>query len=219
MKSKVKKRNYGLWLFCWSIWLLLSFPVSSQEQTQSNSLPAHRGATRKNVPPRLPQSGTELKSSCSEQTIETLTTQLLRDLPNYANRVSQRDRRFSRATDVYSYMLVAGKPEFAPLPLNPGGFSSDVSKNNSVASEKVEQVFFTTLERLYVKRKAVQLQQFHWLFLTKTKSGWRLVTMYSQIGHYPANEPPTPPRESSNGVIAQAVNTWLRDCQAGSVRF
>lgn len=218
MKSKVKKRNYRLWLFCWSIWLLLSFPVSSQEQTQNSPI-AQKSTTSKNSQRQLPQSGTKLKSSCSDQTLERLTTQLLRDLPNYSNRVSQRARRLSRPTDAYSYMLVAGKPEFAPLPLNPSRFSSDVSKNNSLASEKVEQVFFTTLERLYVKHSSVQLQQFHWLFLTKTKSGWRVVTMYSQIGHYPANEPPTPPRESSNGVIAQAVNTWLRDCQAGSLRF
>jgi len=57
------------------------------------------------------------------------------------------------------------------------------------------------------------------LFLTKTKSDWRFVMMYSQTGLHPKNQPPTPPRDSSNGDIAQAVNAWLRDCQAGSVRM
>lgn len=147
---------------------------------------------------------------CSDQTLETLTTQLLRDLLSYANRVTQRARNLKRAVDVYSYVLVAGKPEFAPLPLNPSGFSSD----ELTTSEGVEQVFFTTLERQYISRKAVQLQLFHWLFLTKTTNGWRVVMMFSQTGYYSANKPPTPPRDSTNGVVAQAVNLWLRDCQA-----
>jgi len=111
-------------------------------------------------------------------------------------------------------MLVAGRPEFAPLPLNPSGYSTDALKTTS---EKVEQVFFTTLERQYILGKAVDLQQFHWLFLTKTKSGWRMAMMFSQIGYYPATKPPTPPRDSSNGDIAQGINAWLRDCQAGSL--
>lgn len=152
---------------------------------------------------------------CANQNLEDLTTGLLHDLPSYANRASQRARRLSRATDVYSYMVVAGRPEFAPLPLNPSGYTADSLKT---ASEGVEQVFFTTLERQYTAGKAVQLQQFHWLFLTKTKSDWRFVMMFSQTGLHPKNEPPTPPRDSSNGDIAQGVNAWLRDCQAGSVR-
>ena len=44
----------------------------------------------------------------------------MRDLPSYANRASQRARRLQRKTDVYSYMSVAGKPDFTPLPLNSG---------------------------------------------------------------------------------------------------
>lgn len=152
---------------------------------------------------------------CSNQNLEALTTQLLQDLPNYANRASQRARRLSRATDAYSYMVVAGRPEFTPLPLNPSGYTADSVKT---ASDGVEQVFFTTLERQYTSGKAFQLQQFHWLFLAKTKSDWRFVMMFSQIGSFPKNQPPTPPRDSSNGVIAQGITAWLRDCQAGGVR-
>ena len=90
--------------------------------------------------------------------------------------------------------------------------SVDAPRTNS---DGVEQVFFTTLERQYTARKAVQLQQFHWLFLTKSESGWRKVMMFTQTGYYPVNkQPPSPPRDSSNGVIGQAVDTWLQDCRA-----
>lgn len=208
MKSGVKKKNKSLWLLGCGFWLLISnaldTPVKAKNLTPSPSGQAQRGAV-----------GAK-KSSCVNQNLEALTTQLLRDLPSYANRASQRARRLSRATDVYSYMVVAGRPEFAPLPLNADGYTADSVKTTSVG---VEQVFFTTLERQYSAGKAVQLQQFHWLFLTKTKSDWRFVMMFSQTGLHPKNQPPTPPRDSSNGDIAQAVNAWLRDCRAGSVRI
>lgn len=42
--------------------------------------------------------------------------------------------------------------------------------------------------------------------------------MFSRTGIYPGGRPPTPPRDSSEGVIAQAIRTWLRDCQAEPVR-
>jgi hypothetical protein len=42
---------------------------------------------------------------------------MLRDLPSYANRTSQRARHLNRTTDISSYMLLAGRPEFAPLKL------------------------------------------------------------------------------------------------------
>ncbi len=156
---------------------------------------------------------TTLSSTCPSD-VEILTTELLRDLPSYANRISQRARRLSRTADVYSYVLVAGHPEFAPLTLGPGEYTSDAAV---VAPEPI-QVFFTTLERQYTLGKAFELQQYHWLFLTQTASDWRLAMMFSQIGSYPARMPPTPPRDSSNGVIAQAIRTWLGDCRAGAVR-
>ncbi|MEO1374951.1 MAG: hypothetical protein AAFW70_11635, partial [Cyanobacteria bacterium J06635_10] len=67
--------------------------------------------------------------------------------------------------------------------------------------------------------RAVQLQGFHWLFLTKTENGWRMAMMYSQTGGYPKQKPPTPPRDSSNSAVAQGIKTWLRDCRAESVKF
>lgn len=156
---------------------------------------------------------TKEKSSCANQDLEKLTNKMLRDLPAYFNRATQRARRLDRSVEVYSYMLVAGKPDFQPLPLRSWG---DVATDGGGG---VKQVFFTTLERQYLKGKAVQLQGFHWLFLTKTQSGWRVAMLYSQIGGYPKRKPPTPPRESSNSAVGQGIKTWLRDCRAETVRF
>jgi len=212
-----------------------SFPVSDWERTSRGSaspltdnlrqsrlvgIPWQSQGTRKlsataSQPTQRRDTGNE-KSFCSEQNIENLITPLLRDLPSYTNRASQRARRLKRKTDVYSYMSVAGKPDFTPLPLN-GINTTDAPKSSE---EKVEQVFFTTLERQYIRGRSVQLQEFHWLFLTKSQSGWRKVTMFSQIGSYPVTKnPPTPPRDSSNGTVAQGINAWLRDCRAGSIRM
>ncbi|WP_228020424.1 MULTISPECIES: hypothetical protein [Sphaerospermopsis] len=163
----------------------------------------------------------DVSSSCSQQSLESLTTRLMLDLPSYANRVIQRSRRLSRSVDIYPYILVAGKPEFQNLPLSPGINTANNTANNTnnYASQGVEQVFFTTLERQYVNKKAVELQQFHWLFLTKTTLGWQVVMMFTQTGEYPVKPPIAPPRDSSQGAIAQGVKLWLRDCEAGSVNY
>jgi hypothetical protein len=147
--------------------------------------------------------------------VETLTSQLIRDLPSYANRVIQRSRRLNRTVDSFSYVLVAGKPEFAPLSLGPGQYSSAASVADV---EPPKQVFITTLERQYLRGKAIESQHYHWLFLTQTPSGWRLALMFSRIGSSSPGRSPTPPRESSKGVIGQAVTIWLRDCRAGAIR-
>ncbi|MHC5596482.1 MAG: hypothetical protein ACYTXC_11090 [Nostoc sp.] len=207
LASSLSQKNYS-WLLACGFWVLVSnslaYPAFSINLTPKPSALAER----ENVTDGA-------RSSCSEQNLETLTIQLLQDLPSYSNRASQRARRLRRSSDVYSYMLVAGRPEFAPLPLNLEKYSSDAAKSSASG---VEQVFFTTLERQYIGKKAVELQEFHWLLLTKTKAGWQLVMMFSQIGSYSAQQPVSPPRNSSNGTVAQGVNAWLRDCQAGSVR-
>jgi hypothetical protein len=38
--------------------------------------------------------------------------------------------------------------------------------------------------------------------------------MFSQTGEYPVKPPIAPPRDSSNGAIAQGVKLWLRDCHS-----
>ncbi len=192
----VKKRDYYLLLLC-SFWIFLSNPFNYSVLAAKVI-----NNTKQN--------------SCSNQDLATLTTRLMRDLPAYFNRATQRARRLDRSVQVYSYMLVAGKPDFQPLPLKSWTDEADKSANEK---NGVEQIFFTTLERQYVKGKAVQLQGFHWLFLTKTESGWRVAMMYSQTGGYPKQKPPTPPRESSDSAVAQGIKTWLRDCRAETLRF
>ncbi|MEH1929939.1 MAG: hypothetical protein V7K14_11075 [Nostoc sp.] len=205
--SSLRKKNYS-WLLACGFWVLVSnslaYPAFSTNFTPKLSAIAEKENVNGGA-----------RSLCSEQNLEILTIQLLQDLPSYTNRVSQRARRLSRSSDVYSYILVAGRPEFTPLPLNLEEYSADASKS---AASAVEQVFFTTLERQYIGKKAVELQEFHWLLLTKTKSGWQLVMMFSQVGSHSTPQPLSPPRDSSNGTVAQGVKTWLRDCQAGSVR-
>lgn len=194
----VKKNNYYLLFLC-SFWFVLSNTFNYPGLAASSVV-----------------NNTKEKTSCSFQDLSTLTTKLLRDLPAYFNRATQRARRLDRSVEVYSYMLVAGKPDFTPLPLKSWTDETDKSTGEK---KGVEQVFFTTLERQYVKGKAVQLQGFHRLFLTKSESGWRMSMMYSQTGGYPKQKPPTPPRESSNSAVAQGIKTWLRDCRAQSLRF
>ncbi len=147
--------------------------------------------------------------------VNTLTAHLLRDLPGYANRVIQRARRLNRTVDVFSYVLVAGRPEFEPLTLGPGQYTD---ANSAANVEPPAQVFFTTLERQYQRGRAIESQHYHWLFLTQTPDGWRLAMMFSRFGSSSRERPPTPPRESSGGTIGQAVNNWLRDCRAGNIR-
>jgi hypothetical protein len=191
MTAKVKNKNYRLWLIAFSFSLVAANTLFLINETATAT--------------------SRLTTVCSAQSLENLTSQLLQDLPSYANRATQRARRRSRSSDIYSYMLVAGRPEFIPLPLN-------VDESKSTTTE-VKQVFFTTLERQYIAGKAVESQQFHWLLLTKSNTGWRFVMMFTQIGSYPQKQVVSPPRDSSNGVVAQAIKTWLRDCRADSVRI
>jgi hypothetical protein len=154
------------------------------------------------------------KNSCPSE-VEPLIMVMLRDLPGYGNRVIVRSRnRYAEMSSLTS-IITAGRPEFEPLPLAPGTTSKIPSKD---AQSNLQQVFITTLERQNTAGKLVDLQQFHWLFLTKTQRGWQLALMFTRTGSFPAGQPPTPPRESSQGIIGQAVQTWLRDCNLGAVR-
>lgn len=145
------------------------------------------------------------------KTISSLTDQLLKDLPGYANRVIQRSRLPSRNQSNSTYIILAGEPEFNPLSQNMSGDYVPVFPNTE--TEAVKQVFFTTLERQYSKQKVYSVENYHWLFLTATEQGWYLVTLYSRFGLPDSNHPPTPPQETSNGIIGTAIELWLRDCR------
>jgi hypothetical protein len=113
-------------------------------------------------------------------------------------------------------MLIASQPDFEPLDLTDRAFGAGLDSESDI-----RQVFFTTLERQYLSRQVVSLQQFHWLFLVQAEDGWRSVLLYSSLGGDPASpladQRLTPPQESSQGVVGQAVRLWLRDCRAGTV--
>jgi hypothetical protein len=142
--------------------------------------------------------------------VADLTPTLLRDLPSYANRVIARSYKLENIGTM-SQVVTAGKAEFVPLPVSaePGGVDPNL-----------KQVFFTTLERQRSGDQMVELQQYHWLFLTRTEAaGWQLALSYSRTAAYPSAEKAvSPPRESSAGPIAQGVKLWLRDCEAGTIR-
>ncbi len=138
--------------------------------------------------------------------LEPLIEQMLKDLPSYANRVIQRSR-FPKSKDSSSiYVLLAGKPNYNPLPLT-------VLQYQKVLPDKTEQVFFTTLERHFTNQGFQERQNSHWLFLTSLGGSRKLVMLYTQLGSTMPNQPPLPPLETSQGIIGQAVSLWLRDCQ------
>lgn len=151
-------------------------------------------------------------TSCPEN-LETLVAALLRDLPSYANRVASRSLGVAEETG-FGTVLLAGAAELEPIDLErrassqlPGSVETDT-----------QQVFFTTLERRYRNREAFNLQGFHWLFLAPSEDGWWLGPMYSSFASYPdGGDRSTPPLESSQGIIGQAVQLWLRDCRAGAI--
>ncbi|NJN20175.1 MAG: hypothetical protein HC812_01910 [Leptolyngbya sp. RL_3_1] len=90
----------------------------------------------------------------------------------------------------FGTVLVAGRAEFEPLDISDRLFDSD-----RYDPEAIQQVFFTTLERQYTETEPVQIQQFHWLFLTQADDGWRVVLMFSRLGVVGDQpRPPTPTR-------------------------
>lgn len=156
---------------------------------------------------QTPQEGKSRHKSCP-QDLENLTSLMLKDLADYANRVIQRTQDSHRREGFDSYVIFAGKSEFEPLNLPQLQYSS-VTKNNP------EQIFFTTSERQYIDNtRQIETQNYHWLFLTQTTSGWRMVTMFSRFNSSTKSNLPTPPIESSKGIIGQGVSLWLRDCRA-----
>ncbi len=158
--------------------------------------------------------------------IETLTALLIRDVPNYSNRVLQRTVavlpnnnddspvRNGILKQPYrpSYVLIAGRPELEPLDLNQYALTTD-----SRAGGPLTQVFFTTLSRQYSGLRFDEVQEYHWLFLAESADGWWLSFMFSAIDDVDTARAPLPPRENSEGTVGQAVRLWLRDCRAGAI--
>ena len=150
-------------------------------------------------------------NSCP-QDAENLTSLMLKDLPDYANRIIQRTQNLHRSEGFDTYVVFAGKSELEPLNL-------PQIQYNPVTSNNPKQIFFTTSERHYIDNtRQISTQNYHWLFLTNTSSGWRMVTMFSRFSSSATKNPPIPPIESSSGIVGQAISLWLRDCRANTIQ-
>jgi hypothetical protein len=168
------------------------------------------------IPITIPISSALANSICPIE-IEPLTQLLVRDLPSYANRAAIKGRSRSQLKEI-PHVVIASQPELEPIDL-PNIKLSNVKLPNVKPDPNLHQVFITTLERQAMGDRLYEFQQYHWLFLTKTRVGWRLTQSFSRIGRYPQDEQLTITRESSQGAIAQGIKTWLRDCHVGSIRL
>ena len=147
--------------------------------------------------------------------LEALMPLLLRDLPSYANRVIQRARVRDRSADISGYILLSSPPDIDAPPFDP---DNPPPLNPIEPESTVQQVFFTTLERQYGLSGFAQIQAHHQLFLTLTETvGWQIVFMQTILDEYPSGALLSEPRDNTYGVVAQGIELWLRDCQAGAI--
>ncbi|MDX2096692.1 MAG: hypothetical protein SFW36_02865 [Leptolyngbyaceae cyanobacterium bins.59] len=205
MGDRAMQQSSNRFLSLW-IQVVVGTLVTLQSMAMSAALPSSLAQPERAPKPVAPET-----LACPTD-LPTLTSLLIRDLPSYANRVSQRARRRVKSPIPAVHVLLAGRPELVPLSL------STYSEGLKNTPEPLQQIFLTTLERQYTDRRVTDLQSYHWLFLTETPSGWRLAMMFSRLGHTTPNAPLSPPRDTSDGVIAQAVEEWLRDCRSGVIR-
>ena len=147
-------------------------------------------------------------NAVNEQTcpteLQTLIDQMLPDLPSYTNRVIER-RSNSRELERDTSILLAGQlDKLEPLPFNV----------NLDYPDETFLVYLKTWQRQYDHNKVIRFQQYHWLFLRKTASGWELEKMFSKSSSYPRYGFYPVPGETSKSAIAEGIRLWLRDCQA-----
>ncbi len=140
--------------------------------------------------------------------IGPLAKRLVRDLPSYANRAALKNSTRFQVPEM-SQVIIASQPDLEPIKL---------SDPHQVPDPNLHQLFITTLERQTFNQKTTSFQQYHWLFLVRTHQGWKLSQSFTRISSYPRVNTITPPRESSQSIMGQAIKTWLRDCQAGGIR-
>ncbi len=146
------------------------------------------------------------------QTIAGLTPLLVRDLPSYANRATQRSRRSVKDLNYSSYTL-AGQPNPNPIAVTNPEYSP------AFAQSPPQQLFVSTLEKQFQGQQVTERQRFHWLFLSHSGQGrWHLALMYSRLGKNAPDSAILPPLDSSQTPVGEAVNTWLRDCRAGYIK-
>jgi hypothetical protein len=141
--------------------------------------------------------------------LNQLSNLLVRDLASYANRSAQRRRR--KLDPYYNSYVVIGRNDVRPSLLD----NPEYTPSQAVP----QQLFLTSLERQYSpKSRSTEIQRFHWLFLSRSSAGWSLGSMYSRVGSSNSDPLLLPPTETSQTPFGEAVNTWIRDCNAGQIR-
>ncbi len=162
-------------------------------------------------PPASPAPPAHIRpeTACPED-FDTLSALLIRDLPSYTNRILQ-----SSVADIPqayrpAYVIAASLPESTPLDI-----TEQVYTTRAEVGDPLRQLFFTTLERQYSGLDATEIRHFHWLFLAPSEESWQMVFMFSVIEA--EGEVQSPPRDSSQGSVGQAVQRWLRDCRAEAI--
>ncbi|BAQ60572.1 hypothetical protein GM3708_978 [Geminocystis sp. NIES-3708] len=165
--------------------------------------------------PKIALADTSINHKKCGDNLEDLANLLVNDIPDYANRVIQRNRIYSHPLEFFPlFIITAGKPDLDPLLLNQSQYKSLLKSNNY---SNTYQIFFTTLEKQYsTNNRIIETQNFHWLILTKTPQDWKLVMALTKFG-YPDNSPDqnfisSPPIDTTEGTIGQAIKLWLRDC-------
>lgn len=149
--------------------------------------------------------------------LEDLANSLVKDIPDYANRIIQRSRIHSHPLEFFPiYVITASKPDLQILPLSQTQYKNLIK---STFNNDFKQIFFTTLERQYsTNNRIIETQNFHWLILTQTPKDWHVVMVLSKLGypHDSTNQSfiSSPPLDTTQGIIGQAVILWLRDCQS-----
>jgi len=141
--------------------------------------------------------------------LEPLTAALLKDLPQYINRLSHQ----RSGTQARRYAIATTPANLNPLPV--------VTSYPDPKQGGLYQTFFTLLDRQYLTQRKLDYQSYYWLFLAHTpKAGWQLAILYTRDGSYPANNQiSTDLRDATQEVTGLAIRRWLRDCQAGAIQL
>ncbi|EDZ93769.1 MAG: hypothetical protein P5702_06875 [Limnospira sp. PMC 1291.21] len=139
--------------------------------------------------------------------LNQLLTELVVDLPAYANRVITRSPPTNHLQDIPTSVILATSlpPETIPV--------SEHLPTDLPTGDDIDLGFILTRERLYINNRMLVIQRYHWLFLRSTPNGWELVKMLSKSDPYPGYRILPQPWDSSQSAIARAIRLWLRDCQ------
>ncbi|AFY71631.1 hypothetical protein Pse7367_3394 [Thalassoporum mexicanum PCC 7367] len=195
-----KALKLSIWLLA-TILLLERSPANAKVATPSID-PAITINSANSIPPiRYPGAiAYRTRHSCPPNT-QALSDQLTQDLYGYLTRTYTR-------LGFKTQVQLVGNPELTPLPLAAGSrdgvnqIELTRSPEQIAVETGVEQIFITLTTRQAGKTDTTE--QAYWLFMTETSKGWRLAMAYTRIGN-------APPHDVSDGAIADAVRTWLRD--------